>query len=77
MYTYLTTGVFGECETQANDYKEKCHKQFPHACLFKDPAPSENYQNNIGDGNDAAANTDDDSHIKPISVVDPKSNKPK
>lgn len=64
MYTYLTTGIFGLCESQASDYKEKCHKQFPHACLFKDPAPSENYQNNIGDSGNDTTNTDDDCQIK-------------
>lgn len=44
MFTYLTTGVFGASDEQAADYKAKCHKQFPHACLFKDSVIA-NYDN--------------------------------
>lgn len=46
-YNYFTTGVFGICETSANEYKIKCQQRFPHALLFKDSIPGENYLENV------------------------------
>lgn len=59
VYTYLTTGIFGPCDSYAAEYKEKCHLRFPHANLFKDATPSENY-----DANDVCLeNIDEDKTI--------------
>jgi len=54
-YSYFTNGVFGACESSANDYKMKCQQRFLHALLFKDLAPCENHLENSnleGDNDD-------------------------
>ncbi|XP_037025681.1 N-alpha-acetyltransferase 16, NatA auxiliary subunit [Bradysia coprophila] len=46
-YNYFTDGVFGVCESSATEYKVKCQQRFPHALLFKDQIPGENFKENL------------------------------
>lgn len=49
VFESLRDGNFGPCEDQLNSYKQKLHKRFQYALLFKDEKaePNENHVNEL------------------------------
>lgn len=57
MYTSMSNEDFGECADDLEEYRLICHKRFPYASQFQDPATINDTSNcEIGSDDNAKIN---------------------